>query len=110
MPFYEYECPNCGVFEIRQNMNDERLKECPTCGREIQMLFQPTAFIMKGQVQPAMVRSASGQLGQRVSETDRSNIDVHSPQLATSKGRPKATPTRSKSDIINRMKREYLDS
>ena len=60
------------------------------------MLFHPTPFIMRGSMKVDKVRGASGQLGQRVSETDRSNIDAHSPQRADSKERPKATPTRPK--------------
>ena len=94
IPFYEYECPKCGVFETRENMLDNRLKECPTCGREIRMLFHPAPFIMKGQVQPNRVRGESGQLGHRVSETDASNIDTFSHQRSDSKGRAKASPTR----------------
>ena len=77
-------------------MNDDRLKECPTCGREIRMLFHPAPFIMKGSMKVDRVKGASGQLGQRVSETDRSNIDAYSPQRANSKGHAKATPTRPK--------------
>ena len=94
MPFYDYECPGCGVFEMRENMQADRLKTCPTCGREIRMLFHPNPFIMKGQVQPDRVRSASGQLGQRVSQTDASNIDTFSRQRSDSKGRAKMSPTR----------------
>ena len=75
-------------------MNDDRLKECPTCGKEIRKLFQPTAFIMRGSMKVGRVRGTSGQLGQRVSETDIGNIDTHSPQRVDSKGRAKATPTR----------------
>jgi len=58
------------------------------------MLFHPAPFIMKGSMKVGRVRGASGQLGQRVSETDRSNIDAYSPQRTDSKERPKATPTR----------------
>lgn len=96
MPFYEYECPKCGPFEVRRSINDDPLKECPVCGSELQMLFHPTSFIMRGSMKVGRVRGASGQLGQRVNETDRSNIDAHSPQKADSKGHAKATPTRPK--------------
>jgi len=96
MPFYDYECPKCGPFGIRRSIKDDSLKECPVCGSELRMLFHPTPFIMKGDMKVGRVRGTSGQLGQRVSETDRDNIDTYSPQRATSKGRPKATPTRPK--------------
>lgn len=94
MPIYEYECSNCGIFEVRQSIKDSPLKECPTCGEEVRMLFHPASF--RGHAKPDRVRGSSGQLGQRVSDTDISNIDTYSPQRADSKGHPKVTPTRQR--------------
>ena len=49
MPTYEYECPQCGVFEFVQGMRDERLKQCPTCGRKVRRLLGTGAgVIFKG--------------------------------------------------------------
>jgi putative FmdB family regulatory protein len=40
MPTYEYECKSCGhVFDFFQNMNDEPLKICPQCGKEVRRLI-----------------------------------------------------------------------
>jgi putative FmdB family regulatory protein len=50
MPTYEYECPKCGVFDVFQNMTDERLKTCPTCrSRRIKRLLgRGAGIIFKG--------------------------------------------------------------
>ena len=31
MPTYDYECKQCGHFEVFQNIKDAKLKRCPTC-------------------------------------------------------------------------------
>ena len=50
---YEYECKNevCkNVFEFKQRINDERLKECPICNGEVQRLISSnTSFILNGE-------------------------------------------------------------
>ncbi|HEY9148513.1 MAG TPA: zinc ribbon domain-containing protein [Gammaproteobacteria bacterium] len=34
MPFYEYQCQECGHrLEAMQKMSDEPLRECPACGK-----------------------------------------------------------------------------
>ena len=49
MPTYDYECPQCGVFEVVQSMRDERLQRCPTCKRKIKRLLGTGAgVIFKG--------------------------------------------------------------
>lgn len=50
MPTYEYECPNCGVFELFQGMKDERLKTCPSCrSRKVRRLMgRGAGIIFKG--------------------------------------------------------------
>lgn len=49
---YEYQCKNenCKhAFEIKQRINDERLKECPVCNGEVQRLISSgTSFILNG--------------------------------------------------------------
>lgn len=32
MPFYDYKCEKCGVFEVQQSMSDEKFTQCPQCG------------------------------------------------------------------------------
>ena len=31
MPYYDYRCPSCGVFEQRRPMDQADSTECPTC-------------------------------------------------------------------------------
>ena len=111
--FYGYECPECGVFENRENMQDERLKHCPTCGRKVVQLFTAAPAIFKGSgfyttdsKGDTRVRGASGQLGQKASEIDASNIDTFSHQRSDSKGRAKATPTRPGPQTMEKMARD----
>ena len=49
MPIYEYRsktgshCKLCkATFEMRQNIDDKPLTECPKCGREVERLFSKT--------------------------------------------------------------------
>jgi len=35
MPFYDYECAECGhTFETFQNMSDDALTDCPACSKD----------------------------------------------------------------------------
>lgn len=42
MPFYEYLCKKCGTIEVRQNINDEPLKKCPTCQCKVERIISAT--------------------------------------------------------------------
>ncbi len=47
MPTYEYRCLSCShEFEAFQNINAERLKECPQCGKEVKRLISAGAGIL----------------------------------------------------------------
>ncbi len=48
MPFYEYECKQCGVFEKMQKFHEEPLKVCPTCGGPIHRLLSNSGVVFKG--------------------------------------------------------------
>jgi len=50
MPIYEYQCQSCGYeLEKLQRMNDERLKDCPDCGKaELHRMVSAAAFRLKG--------------------------------------------------------------
>jgi len=50
VPTYEYECDECGRrFEEFQNMKDEPLKTCPSCGGPLRRLLGAGgAVIFKG--------------------------------------------------------------
>lgn len=49
MPIYEYKCPNCGRFELKQSMKDDKLTTCPTCSAPVQRLIgKNVGIIFKG--------------------------------------------------------------
>jgi putative FmdB family regulatory protein len=48
LPLYEYECPECGRFELIQRFSDQQLSVCPTCGQAVQKLPSAPAFQFKG--------------------------------------------------------------
>lgn len=54
MPRYDYKCPKgCvgpdnGVFEIDHPIMEERMFPCPDCGAEMEQVFSPPSFILKG--------------------------------------------------------------
>lgn len=39
MPTYDYQCANCGKFEVFQNITDKPLETCPKCGGSVQRLI-----------------------------------------------------------------------
>jgi putative FmdB family regulatory protein len=50
MPFYEYQCKNCGHdLEAMQKISDSPLKKCPHCGKpRLQRLRSAPVFRLKG--------------------------------------------------------------
>src|SRR5476651_1021255 len=50
MPFYEYQCKNCGHdLEAMQKITDPPLKKCPHCGKsQLQRLMSAPVFRLKG--------------------------------------------------------------
>ena len=50
MPFYEYQCNNCGhTLEAMQKVNDAPLKKCPHCGKsQLTRLMSAPVFRLKG--------------------------------------------------------------
>ena len=50
MPFYEYQCKNCGhELEAMQKVSDSPLKKCPHCGKsQLQRLMSAPVFRLKG--------------------------------------------------------------
>jgi putative FmdB family regulatory protein len=50
MPFYEYQCDNCGHdLEVMQKVSDARLKKCPECGKSsLKRLMSAPVFRLKG--------------------------------------------------------------
>ena len=48
MPLYEYECPDCGLFERMQKFSDPVLTACPTCDKPVEKLLSAPAIQFKG--------------------------------------------------------------
>jgi putative FmdB family regulatory protein len=53
MPIYEYECPDCGRFEVIQKFSDKPLKQCPNCKEKgksnpVNKAVSASAFHLKG--------------------------------------------------------------
>ena len=48
MPLYEYECDQCGRFELIRKFSDAPLSKCPTCGGPVQKLLSSPAIQFKG--------------------------------------------------------------
>lgn len=48
MPYYEYSCKKCGVFEIEQKITESSLKKCPKCKENVEKLISATTFTLKG--------------------------------------------------------------
>ncbi len=50
MPFYEYECTNCGYQdEVLQKVTDKPLTQCPACGKStLKKLMSAPVFRLKG--------------------------------------------------------------
>jgi len=48
MPIYEYNCKNCGVFEVTQRITEGPLTTCPTCEGDVHRLISLTSFVLKG--------------------------------------------------------------
>jgi putative FmdB family regulatory protein len=50
MPFYEYQCKNCGhTLEAMQKVNDAPLRKCPECGKsQLTRLMSAPVFRLKG--------------------------------------------------------------
>ncbi len=47
MPLYEYDCPQCGRFEVLQKMSDAPLAR-HECGRKVHKVMSASAFAFKG--------------------------------------------------------------
>jgi putative FmdB family regulatory protein len=50
MPFYEYQCRNCGhELEALQKVSDPALRKCPSCGKnQLSKLVSAPSFRLKG--------------------------------------------------------------
>ena len=66
MPIYEYECPQCGVFEVTLRMcqaNDQQV--CPECGNEAKKIISASGFVLKGDNWPGKSNRIRGQMAHK---------------------------------------------
>ena len=96
MPLYEYECPQCGRFELIQKFSDEPLRACPTCGREVQKLLSAPAIQFKG---AGWYITDYARKGQGEGKKDGGGADSGKSESAESKSDPKSeSKSESKSE------------
>jgi len=48
MVIREYQCEHCGIVEVRQNISEDILKNCPKCARPIKQIFHNPTVIWRG--------------------------------------------------------------
>ncbi|MBI2375769.1 MAG: hypothetical protein HYV07_17365 [Deltaproteobacteria bacterium] len=48
MPYYDYECPRCGSFELKQSMSDPPVTHHDVCGAPVERTISSVAFTLKG--------------------------------------------------------------
>ena len=94
MPLYEYQCAQCGRFEIIQKFSDSPLSVCPTCGQEVQKLLSAPAIQFKGTgwyITDYARKGGAGGAGSSTSSGDgdgKSTESKSSPPNSTSKDSP----------------------
>ena len=47
MPFYNYECPKCGILELQRKMTMPEIRMCPMCNSKIQRVYSEVNDIWK---------------------------------------------------------------
>ncbi len=48
MPTYEYECPNCGTYDVEQRITAPALAACEKCGGPVRRLISRSSFALRG--------------------------------------------------------------
>jgi putative FmdB family regulatory protein len=104
MPIYEYNCKQCGVFEVTRRITESPLTICPTCGGDIHRLISVTSFVLKGSgwyaTDYARANDKSESSGDSASKETAANGTNDKPAAASSEP-SKASPaesTKSSSD------------
>ena len=46
MAKYDYQCEKCGVFEVEHPMTADPLKDCPTCSKPVQRVFNKNVGVV----------------------------------------------------------------
>ncbi len=101
MPLYEYQCPQCGRFELIRRFSDAALSTCPTCGKEVQKLLSAPAIQFKGTgwYVTDYARKGSGEAaskGEGPSKSEGTSKSAPSSSESSTKTPASATPAPSK--------------
>ena len=97
MPLYEYQCVECGRFEIIHKVSDAPLSACPKCGREVHKLPSAPAIQFKGTgwYITDYARKSSGESASKDGAKDGAKDGTATKDAASSKpadGTPSSTP------------------
>ena len=111
MPIYEYECGECGVFEVEQRITADPLKKCPACKRKVQKLISLSAFHLKGTgwYTTDYARKGNGD-GDKKSETKEATTSKSDTSSATTSTQKSETTSKSDSKSETASKSESASS
>lgn len=91
MPLYEYQCAQCGRFELIQKFSDQPLSVCPTCGQEVQKLLSAPAIQFKGTgwyITDYARKGGPGESSSSTGDGGGKSTETSSPTNSTSKDSP----------------------
>jgi putative FmdB family regulatory protein len=66
MPFYDYQCESCGVFEEMRNLADrDRSAHCGACGRQAERVLTTASLLLPSVSESPRTTGESGGYGMR---------------------------------------------
>ena len=103
MPIYEYDCPECGRFEVLQKISEAPLKHCPLCSgkgkkHKVSKAISAAAFHLKG-TGWYKTDYASGGGGNGSSKEKKSHESKPAPDAGSSAAAAESKPKESKPDV-----------
>ncbi len=104
MPIYEYNCKQCGVFEVTQRITDAPLSTCPTCAGDVHRLISLTSFVLKGSGWYATDYARSNGKSESANKEGSGDASADKPAAADSAKTPAAQPEKSSSEKTDSAK------
>jgi putative FmdB family regulatory protein len=101
MPIYEYECQDCGRFEVIQKFSDKPLKQCPNCKEKgkinpVTKAVSASAFHLKGSGwYKTDYTSGSTSSGGTKSKSSKSDSKTSTDSSSSSDSSPTTTPKKA---------------
>jgi len=88
MPFYDYECPDCGSFEtLRSIARRDEPAHCPQCGTAASRILTVPSYALMD----ANVRTAHATNERARHEPRKASSHVHGPGCGCGSGKSKST-------------------